>query len=253
MKTIKLIFSFVLVLSLISIQANAQDKKGRDEVFRIVEDMPEYPGGEDALRDDIAGAIKYPDEAKKKEISGKVYVSFVVDENGKVKDPKIARGVNPLLDKEALRVMGLLKTWKPGKQRGIKVKVEYTVPINFALNGNKKKVSETVSGDDEPVFFIVEDMPEFPGGEDALRKHISESIKYPQTAKEKGIQGKVFISFVVSKDGTITQTKVERGVDSALDKEALRVINELPKWKPGKQRGQSVNVKFTIPVIFALE
>jgi len=105
----------------------------------------------------------------------------------------------------------------------------------------------------EEVFFIVEDMPVFPGGELALRKYIAQSIKYPVIAQENGIQGKVFITFVVDKDGSVTNARVARGVDPSLDKEALRVVNSLPKWKPGKQRGKPVKVSYTVPINFVLQ
>lgn len=103
------------------------------------------------------------------------------------------------------------------------------------------------------VFFIVEDMPEFPGGELALRKYIGNSIKYPVIAQENGIQGKVYVTFVVGKDGSVYNASIARGVDPSLDKEALRVVNGLPKWKAGKQRGKPVNVSYTVPINFVLQ
>ncbi|GET30678.1 energy transducer TonB [Prolixibacter sp. SD074] len=106
---------------------------------------------------------------------------------------------------------------------------------------------------EQPVFFIVEDMPEFPGGDLALRKYIANAIKYPVIAQENGIQGKVYVNFVVNTDGSVTDAKIARGVDPSLDKEALRVINSLPKWKPGKQRGKPVRVSFTVPINFVLQ
>ena len=138
MKTIKLILPTVFLFMFI-FGLKAQDSKGHDEVFKIVENMPEYPGGLDALKKDIVQAIKYPEEAKKKNITGKVYVSFVVNKEGKVEDSKVERGVDPLLDKEALRVIKQLKTWTPGSQRGVKVKVMFTLPINFALDNSKSE------------------------------------------------------------------------------------------------------------------
>jgi len=103
------------------------------------------------------------------------------------------------------------------------------------------------------VFFIVEDMPEFPGGEMALRTYIANAIKYPVIAQENGIQGKVYVTFVVGKDGSVSNASIARGVDPSIDKEALRVINSLPKWKPGKQRGKPVNVSYTVPINFQLQ
>ncbi len=103
------------------------------------------------------------------------------------------------------------------------------------------------------VFFIVEDMPEFPGGEMALRAFIGNAIKYPVIAQENGIQGKVYVTFVVGKDGSVSNAVIARGVDASLDKEALRVVNTLPKWKAGKQRGKPVNVSYTVPINFQLQ
>jgi len=107
--------------------------------------------------------------------------------------------------------------------------------------------------EESQIFFIVEEMPEFPGGENALRSYIAKSIKYPIIAQENGIQGKVYVSFVVDKDGGISDAKIVRNVDPSLDKEALRVINSLPKWKPGKQRGKPVRVAYTVPISFVLQ
>ena len=248
--------NFVLIILGIVLTLNvvAQDKSSKSDVFVIVDDMPEYPGGQEALRNDIASLVKYPLQAKENGIQGKVYVTFVVNKEGDIEGAKIARGVDPSLDKEALRVMNELnKTWKPGKQDGSPVKVSYTVPIKFALDGDEKKESNMKSGEGaDAVFFIVEDMPEFPGGDEALRKYIANALSYPEIAQEKKIQGKVYVSFVVEKDGSVGDAKIARGVDPSLDKEALRVVKNLPTWKPGKQRGEPVRVSYTVPINFAL-
>ncbi len=107
--------------------------------------------------------------------------------------------------------------------------------------------------EDAPVFFIVEEMPEFPGGEEALRKFIATSVKYPVIAQENGIQGRVYVSFVVNTKGQVTDVKIARGVDPNLDKEAIRVVNSMPAWKPGKQRGKAVKVSYTVPINFVLQ
>ncbi len=107
--------------------------------------------------------------------------------------------------------------------------------------------------DDAAVFFIVEEMPEFPGGDAELRKYIANSVKYPVIAQENGIQGRVYVQFVVGTDGGVTQVKVARGVDPNLDKEAIRVVQSMPKWKAGKQRGKAVKVSYTVPINFVLQ
>jgi protein TonB len=108
--------------------------------------------------------------------------------------------------------------------------------------------------EEEVVFVVVESMPEFPGGQQALFKYLSENVKYPVIAQENGIQGRVICQFVVNKDGSIVDVEVVRsGGDPSLDKEAVRVIKSMPKWKPGKQRGKAVRVKYTVPVNFKLQ
>ena len=113
---------------------------------------------------------------------------------------------------------------------------------------------EAEEEEEEVVFVVVESMPEFPGGQQALFKYLSENVKYPVIAQENGIQGRVICQFVVNKDGSIVDVEVVRsGGDPSLDKEAIRVIKSMPKWKPGKQRGKAVRVKYTVPVNFKLQ
>ncbi len=107
---------------------------------------------------------------------------------------------------------------------------------------------------EDEVFFIVEDMPSFQGGgQDAFRTWIAENLRYPQIAAENGIQGRVFVQFVVNADGTVSDATVVRGVDPSLDREALRVVMASPNWTPGRQRGEPVRVAFTFPINFVLQ
>lgn len=110
------------------------DKKIDDEVFVIVEEMPQFPGGEKGLRDFISKNVTYPPTAAKNGVQGKVYVQFIIEKDGSIGNAKVIRGVDPQLDKEALRIVKLLPSFKPGKQRGKLVRVSYTIPINFVLN-----------------------------------------------------------------------------------------------------------------------
>ena len=103
------------------------------------------------------------------------------------------------------------------------------------------------------VFDVVEEMPSFPGGQGALMSFLSSNIKYPVVAQENGVQGRVIVGFVVERDGSITDVKVMRSVDPSLDREAQRVVRAMPRWKPGKQNGSAVRVKYTVPVVFRLQ
>lgn len=103
------------------------------------------------------------------------------------------------------------------------------------------------------VFDVVEEMPSFPGGQAALMSFLSSNIKYPVVAQENGVQGRVIVGFVVERVGSITDVKVMRSVDPSLDREAQRVVRAMPRWKPGKQNGSAVRVKYTVPVVFRLQ
>lgn len=106
---------------------------------------------------------------------------------------------------------------------------------------------------EETVFFVVEEMPKFPGGELALRKFIAQNTEYPAMARENNIQGKVYVRFMVAEDGSVSRVTVVRSVHPLLDKEAMRVVSLLPKWKPGKQRNKPVKVWYTVPINFQLQ
>lgn len=106
--------------------------------------------------------------------------------------------------------------------------------------------------EEEEIFMVVEDQPEFPGGTAALLEYLRKNIKYPAICRENNIQGRVLVTFIVNKDGAIVEPEVVKSVNPSLDKEALRVISQMPNWKPGSQRGKPVRVKYTVPVNFRL-
>jgi periplasmic protein TonB len=110
-----------------------------------------------------------------------------------------------------------------------------------------------VDPDEGKVFTIVEEMPSFPGGEDKMLEYIARNIKYPPVARENNITGRVYVSFVVDKDGKIKEAKILRGIGGGCDEEALRVVKSMPDWKAGRQNGRSVQVQFNLPVNFTLK
>jgi periplasmic protein TonB len=129
---------------------------------------------------------------------------------------------------------------------------------NTSLDTNAVVVQQTDEKEEviekpKEVFVIVEEPPEFPGGEDALRKYVADNTKYPAVARENNIQGKVYVRFVVTYDGSVEQVSIVRKVDPLLEEEAMRVVRALPKFKPGKQRGRPVNVWYTLPIVFQLQ
>lgn len=134
----------------------------------------------------------------------------------------------------------------------------FDVKGNDDANGEVLKAKEVIAQPEPPkeeakVFDVVEQMPSFPGGTAALMQYLGNNVKYPVVAQENGVQGRVVVSFVVERDGSITDVKVVRSVDPSLDKEAARVVQSMPKWIPGKQNGQTVRVKYNVPVAFKLQ
>lgn len=124
---------------------------------------------------------------------------------------------------------------------------------NTEIEFQEIEVEEEVEEAPEEVFVIVEQMPVFPGGDAELRKYLAQSVKYPVIAAENGIQGRVFVSFVVDRTGAVTNVRVARPFDPNLDKEAVRVVQSMPKWTPGMQRGKAVKVSYTVPINFVLQ
>lgn len=252
-------------------------KKG--DVYVTVDKMPEFPGGLNAQQRFIGQNLKYPVEAQEKGVEGRVTVRYVVKSTGDISDVVVIRGVHPSLDKEAVRVVKAMPKWIPGKQNGKVVDVYYTLPLIFKISGSKKNFSEGEKDKDVMVavgygtpkkegitlkeggaepsvdnpFITVEDMPVFPGGESAMQKFVADNLKYPESAQKAGIQGRVTVRFIVGKTGDISDVRVIRGIDPECDAEAVRMIQSMPKWTPGKQNGIAVPVYFTLPIVYRLK
>ena len=308
-------------------------------VFEVVEVPPRFPGGDVKLMEYLSRTVKYPVEAQKKHVQGRVILHFIIEKDGSVSNVRVARSVDPSLDAEAIRVVNSMPKWEPARQKGQPVRVRYTIPIQFRLQGNEgivpdpkidnaantdkdvmvvgydkqnstsktndlsgKNVMYFVDGkkvdsidnldaksvshmevlknkealekygaaDKEGVILITtkqhenasskfdavdipEEMPEFPGGINELMKFLQENMKYPEDATKEGKQGRVIVRFVIDKDGTISDATVLRSVYPSIDAEALRVVNAMPKWTPGKVKGAPVRVTYTLPLVFSLQ
>ena len=240
------------------------EEKEDNNVYTDVDKKPEFPGGYSALYKFIADHLKYPETAKMKRIQGKVFVKFIVGKEGNVEDPEVVKSDDPALNSEAIRVVSSLPKWIPGSHKGKKVRVANTITVNFKLDEQPivNEMPKSPDDDDNQIFFFVEKMPEFPGATDifAVSNFLSENIKYPEEAKAKSLSGTVFVQFVVNKEGDVVNIKIARGIDPLLDAEAIRVVKNMPKWKPGAQstriNGEKVwvpkNVFLTVPVKFTL-
>ena len=242
-----------LIVGMMTMPCYAQDEDP-GEVFRAVEQMPAFPGGDAALMKYINEHLQYPPLAMENNIEGRVIVQFVVTKAGKIGDVKVVRSVDSALDAEAVRVVKTFPDFIPGRSNGKPVNTWYTLPITFRLAHNQVSTitPSTQDNDSDEVFRAVEQMPVFPGGDAALMKYINEHLQYPPLAMENNIEGRVIVQFVVTKTGKIGEVKVVRGVDEALDAEAVRLTKSLPDFIPGRLHGQPVNVWYTLPITFKL-
>nr|WP_294943884.1 M56 family metallopeptidase [uncultured Mucilaginibacter sp.] len=231
------------------------NKKG--VVYTAVQTQPKFPGGTDAFAKYLAKTIKYPKIARENNIQGRVILTFVVEKDGALSGVKVLRGIGSGCDEEAIRAIKASPKWIAGKQGGKKVRVQYSVPVNFAIADKAAAVkvpqTDLSGGLTEAIFTAVEQQPGFPGGNEACAKYLSTNIRYPADARKNKVQGRVVTSFVVNKDGTIGDVKVLRGIGYGADEEAVRVIKNMPKWYPGMQNGRAVNVQYTLPISFTLD
>ena len=223
-------------------------------LYEIIEEPCRFPGGEAALLKFISDNIKYPEAAYKAGVSGRVTTRFVINEDGSVSNVEIVRTASEMLNDEAIRVVSSMPKWSPGKVGGRAVKVRFTLPITFRLQGaNVQSTPVPNTAAKDGIYEIVDEMPLFPGGDAAMMKYLSENIKYPEEAIKAGASGRVFTQFVVNEDGSVSDVKLLRGVHQSLDVEAIRVVNAMPKWTPAKVGGKAVKCRYALPIVFNLQ
>lgn len=212
-----------------------------------------------------------------------VVVIFNVEDDGSISNVRVKDPVHPDFDKEAIRVVQKMEKWTPAMSNGRQVRSKFHVTIMFLnipypepnyqsidllptegmvrcdidttsskIEKDQKSNSNNDDDDDMIMGMIVEQKPIFPGGQKALMEFLKSNLVYPKAAQDSSIQGRVIVKFTVEKDGSITDVEVVRGVHPALDEEAVRVVNMMPKWKPGTQMGDTVRTKFTLPVLFKI-
>ncbi|MEZ5037094.1 MAG: energy transducer TonB [Chitinophagales bacterium] len=211
-----------------------------------------YPGGTNALLKFLADNLQYPNEAREAGKQGVVKVQFYIDIDGSIQDLKvISDQVGSGCAEEALRIIRLMPNWIPGTKNGNPIKVPYTVPITFKLDDNTKIKDNTkieVNYENET---IQTTLPQFPGGNIKLMKFLGKELFYPEEARNKGLEGKVIISFDVDIDGTILNPKIIKdAIGAGCGEEALRVVNLMPKWIPGTKNGTPTKSSYTLPINF---
>jgi TonB family protein len=247
MKHIKTMI-MALVCAFAMVSAQAQESANNDTtIYTIVDEMPQFQGGDSALVDYITHNVHYPQAEKAQGIQGKVYVGFVVEKDGSISNVEVKRGIGEECDAEAVRVVKDMPAWIPGKRNGEPVRVSSMLPINY-------KIVELPPPPPIDTFqrVTLERMPAFPGGEEALMNFISTNLRYPQYAIHHNIYGRVFVRFVVEPDGTVSNVEVLRGIGGGCDEEAVRVAKMMPDWIPGEAFGEKVRVSYLLPINFRL-
>lgn len=239
-------------------------------VYEVVEIQPSPAGGMAGWNKYLSENLRYPPNAQRKGIEGTVIVAFVVNTDGTTTDIEILRSVGGGCDEEVIRIVKGSPKWTPGMQRGTPVRTRMRLPLRFILGGtdtsrdstevslNAVPLPPATDGQDSTkenseIFFDLVDTPPSPvGGLEAWQRHLSDNLTYPTSARMKGIQGTVLVSFIVNTDGTIEAIELVQGIGGGCDEEAIRTIKISPNWTPGMIKGKAVRTRMKIPISFKL-
>jgi hypothetical protein len=261
----------IFVISGLTLKSKAQTYivlEDTSSVYAKVDVDPAFPGGFqmfDRYIDDNSVKVLKPNHAV-----GVIVAGFILDKNGKITRPKIIRGLTPETDSAAVYLLKNSPLWKPGFKKGAPVTTYVKIAVKFIYSGNLRPVhvqdvvlskghdaditiDEPVGtsperNDDSPdkIYTSVEQVPEFPGGIEKFKLYVKNNLVMPQNAN--GITGRVIVTFVVERDGSLTGLNVVRGLSTDIDKEVIRLLKQSPKWHPGIRNGKPVRVAYTVPI-----
>lgn len=271
-----LLKAFKLALLLFLIQANPIQSYGLGKidsipkkVYENVDQAPNFPGGATGWLNFLKKNQKLPTAVLEGNVYGSVVIQFIVDETGTVHKPVVTE--KPLGDletmEEAMRLYKLMPKWIPATLGGKKVSAYAYIEVPF---GDVEIVDMIVEEAPSPlfelgdpplpttstneIFKVTETMPTFVGGQAALLRFMGQNLQYPPIAKANGVEGHVVVQMIVEKDGTLNNLKIVKGIGAGCDSEALRLVQSMPKWKPGTNRvGAPVRVQYNLPITFKLE
>ncbi len=215
----------------------------------------EYVGGKEFLKDYLKLKTRFPDVCKASEenpkaIEGNVGVRFIVGTDGYVDYADVVSSPHPALSREALRVIKGLPPFRPGVKDGKTVPTWQEETVKFET---KDKIYVPIDNDTTHVFAVVDGPASFPGGEQTLLTLIGKNIRYPAKSLEHNVQGVVLLRFVVLEDGSVGKIRIVRGISPLCDREAVRVVKNLPRFIPGTQKGKAVKTYFNLPIRFQIQ
>ncbi|UYZ62956.1 energy transducer TonB [Hymenobacter weizhouensis] len=252
-----------LTLGLAAPAAQAQQKlkypkpAAAGEIYDAVEQPAVPVGGLAAYAQYLADQQRYPTAALQAGQQGTVTVSFVVEKTGAISSVTVAQPVALALDAEAIRLIKGGPRWTPAQHRGGVVRQRVSVPITFQIPAGSEAAPAAAAGGAAAASggpqVVKPDQPARPvGGTDAFFAWIQQNQRYPALARQRKIQGRVMMEFMVEKDGTLTDIKPVKRLGSGLDEEAIRLLKSAPKWQPAMYQGQAMKQKMVLPVIFQL-
>lgn len=253
-----------------SIMAQEPPLSASDRIIENPDVIPMYTGGSGEMHRFIANTLRYPPDAVAREAQGLVVYTFVVEKDGTLSNFNMIHPADSLLNEEALRILQQMPPWRPARWKGEIVRSESYVPMYFKLNKNavagttatRSSSSATASAyaktdkeiiENNAIYTIVDKMPVYAKGEVGMGDFIAHNIRYPREALQEGIEGRILCSFIVTADGSVTNIEVVDGLHPALDNEAIRVLGLMPKWIPGENDGEKVNVKCLLPIDFTID
>ncbi len=250
----------VLLLNLCPGETFAQDDKIYNHV--ALKNPPSYPGGIQKFYEFLGASIKYPKAAFENNIQGTTYLSFLVEKDGSLTDVKVdGKKLGSGTDEEAIRVLKLSKRWNPGMYNEKPVRAKYHIPVKFSIPSKPKTVITSApiassSDQDKTIYSHVsmENPPTYPGGIAKFYEFLKANMKYPKAAMDAKIEGSVYLSFTVEKDGSLTDIKVDgTHLGGGTDEEAIRVLKLSKRWNPGNKNGKPVRTKYNVPVKFTMK
>lgn len=235
-----------------------------DKVYKDPDVIPMYTGGTPEMHKFISNTLRYPADAVERNSQGLVVYTFVVEKDGTLSNFELIHRADSSLNEEALRILRAMPPWRPARYKGEIVRSGSYVPMYFRLNKNAlaqarnaacppaAKTNSAIAENNE-IYTIVDKMPQYSTGEVGLADFISRTLRYPREARQEGLEGRILCSFIVGADGAVSNIEVVQGLYPSLDSEAVRVLSLMPKWVPGMNNGENVNVKCLLPIDFTID
>jgi len=246
--------TLLLVLMLSCTNQDELSLKGlsNEAIFTLVDEQPTFEGGIPAFYEYVNNNLQFPKDPKLAEVKGKVYVQFIITKDGSIEEAIVIRGLEETFDKAALELVKNSPKWIPGSQKGVPVNVKMVLPISFGASPTPNHVTLEVERLKGNSLKKVDKMPEYEGGIPKFYAYVGANLEYPKQARREGVEGKVMVQFVVSKNGDIKEGTILRGIGAGCDNAALDIINNSKGWTPGEYQNKPVDVQMVLPITFKL-